>query len=321
MMTPQDLMHGLSVLHLRFVVRAREAIVFNDQPGSGLRGALYESLASHFCSEREGLVSPGHQDRCPVCWLLAAEDPLRSRGQDMPRALTVEPPAETHYRVGDVFSFGFSLMGSAQDLLPYILHAVEQMGLAGVGKGRGRFELREIREWSPLYDAERLLMNGQEVQPPTLHVTPARVAEVAAQSRTDYAMLRFFTPLRLIMQGKLMKRVEPAVLMARLIERCQAMAEHYADQPERPSVEVWKATASQVQEVARQVTIGYEETRWVEVFSGSRRKAHMTPISGLVGLVRWDGPVAGLREWLLWGQSLHVGKDAVKGNGWFRVLE
>jgi hypothetical protein len=34
---------------------------------------------------------------------------------------------------------------------------------------------------------------------------------------------------------------------------------------------------------------------------------------------RWEGDVTRLRPWLLWGQSLHVGKDAVKGNGWYQV--
>jgi hypothetical protein len=317
----EHLMYGLSVLHLRFVVRAREPIAFNDQPGSAIRGALYEALASHFCSERDGAVTPNHQDRCPVCWLLAAEDPLRTRGQDMPRALTIEPPTETRLMTGRTFSFGLSLVGRAQELLPYIIHAAEKMGHQGIGIGRGRFELREILEWSPLYDAERMLMNGREVQLPTLHVTPARVAEIAAAGRTDFTMLEFLTPLRLTSQGMLVKRAEPTVFVSRLLERCQALATHYAHTTQIPAANDWKSALNTLKQAAEHVHIGYDDTKWVEAFSGSRRQGRMTPISGLIGLVRWDGTVTPLREWLLWGQSLHVGKDAVKGNGWYRVLE
>jgi hypothetical protein len=223
--------------------------------------------------------------------------------------------------MGQLFAFGLSLIGRAQDLLPYIIHAVEQMSRSGIGKGRGRFELREILEWSPLYDAERTLMNGREVQSPTLYITPTRVMEVAAAGRVDFVMLKLLTPLRLTSQGTLVKRAEPTVFIARLLERCQALVTHYADTPQVPAPDEWKAVLSALKQAAEHVHIGYEDTKWLEVFSGSRRQGRSTPISGLIGMVRWDGAVAPLREWLLWGQSLHVGKDAVKGNGWFRVIE
>ena len=47
---------------------------------------------------------------------------------------------------------------------------------------------------------------------------------------------------------------------------------------------------------------------------------HRTEISGLIGRVRWEGEVAPLLPWLLWGSVLHVGKNAVKGSGYYRVI-
>jgi len=60
--------------------------------------------------------------------------------------------------------------------------------------------------------------------------------------------------------------------------------------------------------------------RWEEVWSYSTRRRGESPTSGLLGTVALHA-----EDWspfwpyLLWGQFTHVGKDAVKGNGWYGV--
>lgn len=315
-----ELMRGMSVQHLRFTVRATEGVRFADQPGSALRGALYHALAGHFCSESFNRVTAGHSERCPVCWLMALEDPANQRGRDVARPLTIQPPEKTFYQQGESMTFGVSLIGQARSVLPYLVRAVEWMGRDGIGKGRGRFELIAVHEYTPLLDAERLLMDGSTVRSPTLAVTPSRVMELAAELTMDKITLHFLTPTRLISEGKLVKSPDPAVLISRLLERCQNLAAHYAETEDKPSSEHWKYHAAKLVDGARGLRLAYSEIEWVEVFSGSKRQGRATPISGFIGAARWEGTVAPLREWLLWGQSLHVGKDAVKGNGWYRVV-
>lgn len=316
----QALMQGLTVQHLRFAVRATEWLSFSDQPGSALRGGLYQALADHFCSERFNPVSPDHSQRCPVCWLLAFENPMHQRGRDVARPLTIQPPDKSSYANGSDVTFGISLVGAARDLLPYVVRAVEWMGDNGVGKGRGRFRLQAVHEYSPLWDTERLLMDGKHVYSPTLAVNAARVADKAAELAPDRITLRFLTPTRLTANGKLMKTPEPGIVIARLLERCQNLVDHYCECDSRPVQEHWKAAAAAAVEQARGLQMTYNDVSWVEVMSGSKRRGHATPISGFLGTVRWEGDLAGLHEWLLWGQSLHVGKDAVKGNGWYHII-
>ncbi len=108
-----DLMDGVFVHHLRLEVCAREIASFGAQPGSALRGALYSALASQYCPDRQTVHLPGHQSVCPVCRLLAAEDPTGERGRDLPRPLTIEPPSgNLSVEAGQAWRFGLSLIAA-----------------------------------------------------------------------------------------------------------------------------------------------------------------------------------------------------------------
>ncbi|MBZ0304923.1 MAG: CRISPR system precrRNA processing endoribonuclease RAMP protein Cas6, partial [Anaerolineae bacterium] len=100
----------------------------------------------------------------------------------------------------------------------------------------------------------------------------------------------------------------------------QSLAEHYSETPSSLR-ETWYETYRTLSQTADSLQIAYNDTQWVEARSGSRRQNRYTPIGGLIGRVRWEGEISPLLPWLLWGQSLHVGKNAVKGNGWYRIIK
>ena len=61
---------------------------------------------------------------------------------------------------------------------------------------------------------------------------------------------------------------------------------------------------------------------WEELRSYSTRRRAASPTSGLVGRVVLEAEDwSPFWPWLVWGQFVHVGKDAVKGGGWMRVSE
>jgi hypothetical protein len=55
------------------------------------------------------------------------------------------------------------------------------------------------------------------------------------------------------------------------------------------------------------------------VVSYSSRQRRRTPIGGLLGDITFAGDLAPLRELLAWGALVHVGKNAVKGDGWYSI--
>jgi hypothetical protein len=107
-------------------------------------------------------------------------------------------------------------------------------------------------------------------------------------------------------------------LIARLLERCQAVEAHYASAPTEQLV--WRERYLDLTEKAREVRPIATQTRWVTALSGSRRTGSRNAISGFVGEATFVGDLAPFRKWLLWGHSLHVGKNTVKGNGWYEIL-
>ena len=82
-----------------------------------------------------------------------------------------------------------------------------------------------------------------------------------------------------------------------------------ADEPQRHTL---LAAAEEIAVVDR--------SHWVELRSYSTRRKGETMLSGLMGDVALVGNLAPFLPWLVWGEQVHVGKDAVKGDGWYEIV-
>ena len=114
-----------------------------------------------------------------------------------------------------------------------------------------------------------------------------------------------------------MRSPQPRVLVARLVQRLHALGQAFGagDTPGLPGDDPQALLAS-----AAAITLQADETAWVDQWSPSRRLRRTTPIGGFVGRAGWEGELAAIRALLpllLWGSLVHVGKDTVKGNGWY----
>jgi hypothetical protein len=127
--------------------------------------------------------------------------------------------------------------------------------------------------------------------------------------------VRFWTPTRIVDEGKLLKQPQLGPILRRLLERLDALRGEYAGEPPVTGREQLIALADGVRLVQ-------DYTRWVDLKSGSRRLGRTTPAGGFVGLATYAAPPEtwqALLPYLLWGQEVHVGKSATKGDGWFEV--
>jgi CRISPR/Cas system endoribonuclease Cas6 (RAMP superfamily) len=133
----------------------------------------------------------------------------------------------------------------------------------------------------------------------------------------DGAQLRleFRTPMRIVDQGQLVHKPRLGPLFRRLLERLDALRGEYAEEPP-------VAERDRLLDMADSVRLAQDSTRWMDVKSRSRRLGRSTPVGGFVGGASYEAHAEvwkSILPYLLWGQEVHVGKSATKGDGWYRI--
>ncbi|MCX7683434.1 MAG: CRISPR system precrRNA processing endoribonuclease RAMP protein Cas6 [Anaerolineae bacterium] len=332
-------MHHFTAHRLRFTVEAQDIVELNEHPGSAIRGALFHALRNRFCGNREAgecvvclLVTT-----CPVATLVSTLRTESQRGRDVPRPYTIQPPLgqigtqtkQGRWRVGpgERFEFGLTLYARAMQLFPYVVLAVSEFERGGIGRRveqangrwqRGRLAVREVWAENPLTGEQKpVLRSGDRmVYVPDIPVTHQQITHHALRFTSSHLTLRFLTPTRIIERGHLLK---PGVFhfqpfFQRLMERLEALSRHFSDTPL-----VFDAPKGLIAAAGR-VKVVDRDLRWEELHSYSTRRRAESPTSGFMGSVVLEAEDwSPFMPWLLWGQFTHVGKDAVKGNGWYEV--
>ncbi|HHX45067.1 MAG TPA: CRISPR system precrRNA processing endoribonuclease RAMP protein Cas6 [Chloroflexi bacterium] len=324
-------MHDFTAYRLVVEGEVIASIALNEHKGSALRGAIYHALRRRFCTvpQAQGAcVRCPLWQACPVCTLVSTLDSNNRLGADAARPYTVQPPLDGDrlaYAPGERLTFGLTLYAEAMHLFPYVVMALYGLEEEGLGRRveangwrRGALRIAAIHAENPLTgDRVAVVRPGETlVQVPDLGITHAQVlARAAALQAVSELTLTLQTPTRLIHRQVLVKPGELtlAVLLARLFDRLESLAQHFSDTPLR-------LPYRQLLEQAGRATTVRDDTRWVELRSYSTRQRRATPIGGLMGRITlacddWRP----FLPWLLWGQFTHVGKDAVKGNGWYVI--
>jgi CRISPR-associated endoribonuclease Cas6 len=308
-----ELMRGFFAHHIVFVARAREAIQFSQQPG------VYHALIERFSPN---IPIPGLPYDL-IRQFLEGLDDENARGRDLPRSYAIEPPApNAHFGTGEQFEFGITLFGQAVAYVPYLFYALRDVADAGIGFGRGRFEMIRIVELNPLNKSRRQIMDPHQVSDLRLAVTDQTIRYAVNTWRGDQILLRFQTPTRLIQHGLLTQHPSLGVMLRRILERTQSLVEQNQSKSEIDhNLSSWKAEWLRMGALgdALDEELISDHTYWQNVSSHSQSKGRSSPIGGFMGKARWRISDQDVLYWLLWGQSLHVGKNTAKGDGWYSV--
>lgn len=342
----------LTVCVVVFTLKAREWIEWEQGSGSALRGALLEALRQRFCPDSEQAQCACTAPHCPVAELVAPVSEVQTRGADAPRPLVLRPPAQDGaglplstpissatqrailLKPEKRFSFTVILVGQAIQRFPAVIvaaRAMEQLGfgrpLRANGGRRGRFTLETIEAIQPFTgERARLFERGQtHVQPPPLIIGEEDVQRRARTLPEHELQLRFLSPTRLIDGGKLARVPDPGIVLRRLAERLDALA-HYA-QPIEASEPVGQqengaSTVGRWYPVAQgaNLALGDYHVTWLDTRSHSTRQQRQLPIGGMIGTATFRGQLTpAVRELLTWGELVHVGKNAMKGDGWYCI--
>ena len=316
----------LDFSHYRFTLRAQTSIGFvNNDIGTTLRGAFGTALRHIVCIDRQQSCM-----KCPVrpeCVYATVFNPAKDpdsgpkRQQTPPRGFVIKPPLDpkTLYPPGATIIFDFLLVGRLQNYLPYVIVPFTELGRLGIGRGRGKFSLAAI-------DA----VTGDNSVVQVYRETDGIVHNASATINTDALIrsdplpadvkvtLRFLTPTRIRFnptgeRGKSRPVRTPAFfhIACRLRDRISALCREYGPAPLEIDFKGFGLRAREIRTVESKV-------KWVEEMRKSRMQ-HRHDLSGFTGEVTFQGDLREFWPFLVLGQYVHVGDNAVFGRGWYAI--
>jgi hypothetical protein len=235
-----------------------------------------------------------------------------------------------HYRPGERFEFGLTLYAQALQLFPYVVLTVKTFEEGGIGRRmerargqwrRGTVHVQEVWAENPLTGERQPVLTDEDntVQVPDVPITHRQVCKFAGEqvskSPSGQVALRFLTPTRLVESGRLVKphtlRFKP--LLQRLLDRLESLSRDFSDTKLNIDFSGLVAASEGVRVVDNRLW-------WEELRSYSTRRRAESPTSGLLGTVILEADDwLPFMPYLIWGQFTHVGKDATKGNGEYRI--
>jgi hypothetical protein len=218
-------------------------------------------------------------------------------------------------------------VGKIKDYLPYFIVTFKELSQAGLGRNRSPVELAGVDHVgydgasAPVYSRENNL-----VQPPANAISWADLTTGRCRADTQVGpygngtcdvtriTLRFLTPTLLRADGVLARRPAFGPLAKRLRDRINALSYFYYGAGLDIDFKAFGDEAENVKTVS-------DRTGWVESSRYSRRREVTHDLSGFVGEVTFEGQLEMFLPYLKLGEYVHVGKNAVFGNGWYEIVE
>ena len=210
---------------------------------------------------------------------------------------------------GDRFLLGLTLAGRTAGWASVVLRAFAEAGERGIGPGRGRLALAEVRG----HDDTLLWCPGE-----TLRSPGATVPLVPPLPRRARLMTK--TPLRLKRGGRIVRPDEFALpdLITAVARRVSELSERYGDGPLQQDFRA-------LREAARDVPLTCRDLVWREYRRYSTRQRQWLSMGGMVGSAELDFAVATDAAKVLWpflivGARIGAGAAVTMGFGAYDVM-
>ncbi|MBI5194798.1 MAG: CRISPR system precrRNA processing endoribonuclease RAMP protein Cas6 [Nitrospirae bacterium] len=315
-----------------------EPLILPAYKGSTLRGGFGNAFKKVVCAIKS--------KECKNCLLsqkciysYVFETPLPSDTKIMrkytsaPHPFIIEPPPEKKrgYTPKDEITFGLTLMGKALDYLPYFIYTFDELGKMGIGKGRGKYELKAVKSLEL-----GVMSEGKEY---TNNVIPAKVGIHIYSSDTktlkpfkssflplsfdsepvtqnsERLTLSFLTPTRIIYDSHLTLDLEFHILIRQLLRRLSLLSYFHC------GIDTSDWDFKGIIEKAKDVKVHKQELKWHDWERYSARQDTRMTMGGFVGKITFEGNLEPFMPLIKAGEILHVGKGTGFGLGKFKIQD
>ena len=299
--------------------------------GSAWRGAFGHALRKTVCVTRLPACDPCVLLRsCPYPFLFESRTPpgatKLTRYPRTPGPFVLEP-ADRHFdTASDTLNLGVTLFGSANDHLPYVVHALETAGRHGLTARRAQVRMLSVQSESRKHDAGHVAgrdADGAAARDgwTTIFEPGSRLSPVPAESPlpptpSAEVRVRLLSPLRIKRHEHLVgvSNLDFRAFMGGLLRRISLLTYFFGDTP-------LETDFAGLLRLAESIPVSDPDLHWREWTRRSSRQNTTLQMGGLVGSFDLAGPELE-RFWpLLWlGQWTHAGKGCSMGLGRY-VLE
>ena len=311
-----------------FSVTPKTTLLLPSYNGSTLRGGFGHAFRRIICAFK-GKECADCLLRHQCVYAYVFETPIPADAQIMrkytaaPHPFILEPPMNNRksYQKGEDLSFGLTLIGRAADYLPYFIYAFEELGRIGIGKGRGKYELREVAEEGgesegDSFPKKRVIYSGDtklltQTSPPIQwsdilmnHPEPPNAIQVS-----------FITPTRIKYKNSLTKDLKFHVFFRNLLRRISLLSYFHCNH------RIDDTRFKDLIEQAGKIKTVKRSLYWHDWERYSNRQETRMKMGGFMGEITYEGELREFWPYIKLGEYVHVGKGSGFGLGRYRIEE
>jgi len=307
-----------------FSITPKTTLLLPSYSGSTLRGGFGHAFRRIICTFKgKECTDCLLKHQCVYAYVF--ETPIPADAQIMrkytaaPHPFILEPSTNSrqNHKKGEDLSFGLTLIGRAADYLPYFIYAFEELGRIGIGKGRGKYELREVTEEGGAGDSipkKRIIYSGDtkllaQTNP------PIQWSEIIANSsKPPHAVnISFITPTRIKYKNHLTKDLEFHVFFRNLLRRISLLSYFHCN------YRIDDTGFKELIEQAGKIKTVKRSLYWHDWERYSNRQETRMKLGGFMGEITYGGELEKFWPYIRLGEDVHVGKGSGFGLGRYRI--
>jgi len=337
------------VVCVRPVRKSREALnptesIVKSEPAVGQRGIISNGV------NREKICgSCLLKEKCVYSYVFETPPPTDTSKMRKypfaPHPFVITPPLEEKrmYRKDDTLDFELILIGKSIDYLPYFIYTFDELGRIGIGKGKGKYQLEEVRAITPGErskdkggggdkQGERTKVKGKREETIysgkdkvlhsnfgmiciddllTLHLRHSTF-HPSSDLPSSTLDLNFLTPTRLKFDGRLSPTLEFHILLRNLLRRISLLSYFHCG-------EELNLDFKGLIEISQKVKVKKDNLSWFDWERYSNRQDTKMMLGGFIGSITFKGNFKEFIPFLLLGEYIHVGKGTSFGLGKYEI--
>jgi CRISPR-associated endoribonuclease Cas6 len=309
-------------------------LILPSYKGSTLRGGFGNAFKKVVCAVRQNecrncLLS----QKCIYSYVFETPPPsdttIMRKYTAAPHPFIIEPPEEKKngYKPGDKITFSLTLIGRAIDYLPYFIYTFDELGKMGIGKGRGKYELKTVRTNPTLekggsgdfqtrideiiYSADSKTL--KPFGPSVLILNFGILNHGEAAPRPSSLSLNFLTPTRIVYDSHLTLDLEFHMLIRQLLRRISLLAYFHC------GLDTSEWDFKGIIEKAKEVKVSKRTLKWYDWERYSSRQDTRIKMGGFLGEITFEGDIGPFTSLIKAGEVLHVGKGTGFGLGKYKI--